>query len=65
MKPLAAPVVPGDTDWERFDNAVSMVLKVPKAAMLADDAKRKAKFRRKRARAKKAEATATNSNLYH
>jgi hypothetical protein len=53
MKPLSAPVVPGVTDWERFDNAVSIVLKVPKAAVLADDAKRKAKFRRKRAKAAK------------
>jgi len=50
MKPLPAPPVPGNTDWERFDNAVSMVLRVPKEAFLANEArKRKAKAQRKRA----------------
>jgi hypothetical protein len=53
MKPLPSPDVPGNTDWERFDNAVSIVLRVPKEALLVDDAKRKAKFRRKRTRATK------------
>lgn len=49
MKPLAPPTVPGNTDWERFDNAVSMVLKVPKEVFLASEAKkRKAKARKKR-----------------
>ena len=53
MKPQPAPPVPGNTDWERFDNAVSMVRRVPKEALLMDEAKkRKAKARRKRAAAK-------------
>jgi hypothetical protein len=51
MNPHSAPPVPGNTDWERFDNAVSMVLKVPKAAVLADEAsRRKAKQRKRRAK---------------
>jgi hypothetical protein len=49
MNPHPAPPVPGNTDWERFDNAVSMILKVPKAAVLADEAKRrKARAKRKK-----------------
>jgi hypothetical protein len=54
MKPAPAPHVPGNTEWERFNNAVSMVLAVPKEAFLKEDARRKAKHRRKRAKAKKA-----------
>ena len=51
MNPHPAPPVPGNTDWERFDNAVGMVLMVPKAAVLADEARRrKAKERKKRAK---------------
>jgi hypothetical protein len=48
MNPHPAPPVPGNTDWERFDNAVGMVLKVPKAAILAEETKRrKAKAEKK------------------
>jgi hypothetical protein len=54
MNPLPAPSVPGNTEWERFDNAVTKLLSVPKAAFVKADAKWKAKNRRKRARAKKA-----------
>ncbi len=54
MKPRPAPEVPGNTEWERFDNAVSMVLAVPKEAFLKEATKRKAKYHRKRAKAKKA-----------
>jgi len=54
MKPRPAPEVPGNTEWERFDNAVSMVLAVPKEAFLQEATKRKAKYHRKRAKAKKA-----------
>jgi hypothetical protein len=50
MKPLPAPPVPGHTEWERFDNAVSMVLAVPKKAFLKEEATRKAKRRRKKAK---------------
>jgi hypothetical protein len=48
MKPLPPPVVPGNTEWERFDNAVSMVLAVPKEAFLKEDKKRKAKHRKRK-----------------
>ena len=44
--------MPGDTEWERFDNAVGMVLAVPKEAFLKEGRKRKAKYRRKLAKAK-------------
>jgi len=29
MNPLPAPSVPGNTEWERFDNAVKKVFSVP------------------------------------
>jgi hypothetical protein len=32
MKPLPPPPVPGNTDWERFDNAAGMLLSAPRAA---------------------------------
>jgi hypothetical protein len=47
MKPQPAPNVPGDTEWERFDNAVGKLLSVPKEAYLKEEA------RLKRARASK------------
>jgi len=47
MKPSPPPRVPGNTEWERFDNAVTKFLSVPKAAFLREEA------RLKRARAKK------------
>ena len=53
MKPLPAPHVPGNTEWERFDNAVSMLLAVPKEAFLKEDIRRKAMYLRKLAKAKK------------
>ena len=34
MKPTPPPDVPGDTDFERFDNAVRKVLTVPKDAVV-------------------------------
>jgi hypothetical protein len=34
MKPLPAPHVPGETDFERFDNAVRQVLTVSKSELL-------------------------------
>jgi hypothetical protein len=30
MKPLPAPQVPGNSEWERFDNAMQKVLSVTK-----------------------------------
>lgn len=34
MKPLPAPNVPGNTEFERFDNAVRQVLSVSKEELL-------------------------------
>jgi hypothetical protein len=51
MRPLPAPDVPGDTEWERFDNAFRKIITVSKEALLKDEAKRKrARERRKRAK---------------
>jgi hypothetical protein len=52
MKPLPAPPVPGSTEAERMSNALHMVLTVPKAALLKEEA------RLKRASAKKREKKA-------
>jgi hypothetical protein len=51
MKPAPPPEVPGNTDWERFDNAISMAFSVPKSAYLKEE-KRLRKSRAKK-RAKK------------
>ena len=48
MKPLPAPRVPGNTEFERFDNAVRQVLSVPKEALLKQEAREKKKRERKR-----------------
>jgi hypothetical protein len=37
MKPAPAPNVPGNTDGERLDNAVSKMLGVPKSAFLKEE----------------------------
>jgi hypothetical protein len=50
MKPLPPPSVPGNTEWERFDNAVGRLLSVPKEAFLKDEAKLKRKRDRRRAK---------------
>lgn len=34
MKPLPGPVLPGKTEFERFDNAVRQVLTVSKSELL-------------------------------
>jgi hypothetical protein len=52
MKPLPAHPVPGNTEFERFDNAVKMVLAVPKSALLQDEARLK-KLRGKKQAGKK------------
>ena len=54
MKPLPAPSVPGNTDWERFDNAVGMLLNVPKAAFQKQGTKLKRRREKKRAAKKSA-----------
>jgi hypothetical protein len=39
MKPLPAPPVPGDTAWERFDNALGKIITVPKEAFVKEEAR--------------------------
>ena len=41
MKPLPAPPVEGDTEFERFDNAVRQVLTVSKEELLKREAEEK------------------------
>jgi hypothetical protein len=52
MKPLPAPIVPGKTEFERFDNAVRQVLTVSKTELLRreeqDKKKREPEPKRKR-----------------
>jgi hypothetical protein len=50
MKPLPAPNVPGNTEAEKFDNAVRRMFSVSKEEML----KREAKWKREQARKKRA-----------
>ena len=49
MKPAPPPDVPGDTEWERFDNAVGKLLSVPKETFLKEEAKLKRHREKKRA----------------
>ncbi len=51
-KSAPAPNVPGNTEWERFDNAVSKLLSVPKEAYMKADAKWKRERAKKRTKAK-------------
>lgn len=56
MKPPPAPYVPGDTDFQRFDNAVRAMFSVSKEDVLKEEAKQKQeriRARKKRARVKK------------
>jgi hypothetical protein len=53
MKPLPAPHVPGETDWQRFDNAVRMAFGV-KPEAIQKERERIATERAKKKRAKKA-----------
>jgi hypothetical protein len=41
MKPLPPPAVMGNTDWQRFDNAVRQVLTVSKEELLKREAEEK------------------------
>jgi hypothetical protein len=52
MKTLPAPEVPGNTPWEKFDNAVGTFLSVSKKDFLKADSKWKSQNRRKRAKIK-------------
>ena len=58
MKPAPAPYVPGDTEAERFDNAVRKMFTVSKEDLLKEEAKLK-QARTRKTKAKKASATGT------
>jgi hypothetical protein len=47
--PNPRPAVPGNTEWERFDNAVGMLLSAPKTAFVKQEKKLKKRRERKRA----------------
>ena len=49
MKPLPPPYVPGNTEWELFDNAVGMLLNAPKGAFIKQEKKLKKRREKKRA----------------
>jgi hypothetical protein len=49
MKPLPAPSIPGNTEWERFDNSFRKIITVSKVDLL----KAEAKALKKKQRAKK------------
>jgi len=53
MKPLPPPEVPGNTDAERFSNAVRMILTVSKEDLLKAEAKWKRQRAARKKRAKK------------
>jgi hypothetical protein len=53
MKPLPAPNIPGDTDAQRFDNAVRKLFTVSKEDYLKEEARLKKLRERKKKRAKK------------
>ncbi|SPE34779.1 hypothetical protein SBA6_40064 [Candidatus Sulfopaludibacter sp. SbA6] len=53
MKPLGPPNIPGNTEAERFDNAVRQMFSVSKEDVLREEARQKAANRKKRAKAKK------------
>lgn len=50
MKPQPAPPVPGNTEWERFDNAFRKIITVPKEAFLKEEARLKRVREKKRAK---------------
>jgi hypothetical protein len=50
MKPTPAPNVEGKTAWEKLDRAFRTVLRVPKEALLKEEAKIKQRRQKKRAK---------------
>ena len=53
MKPSPPPHVPGNTEAERFDNAVRKMFSVSKEDVMREEARQKAANRKKRAKPKK------------
>jgi len=53
MTPHPAPPIPGNSEWERFDNAVKKVFSVPVEAVQKEKARVKmAREKKKRAKGK-------------
>ena len=52
-KSAPAPYVPGNSDAERFNNAVRQMFRVSKEDVLREEARQKAANRKKRAKTKK------------
>ncbi|MGD0459122.1 MAG: hypothetical protein ABSC21_15410 [Terriglobia bacterium] len=50
MNPPRLPNVPGNTSWERLDQAFRTVLTVPKEKLLKEEAKQKLLNQKKRAK---------------
>ena len=55
MKSLPTPDVPGNTPWEKMDNAVRKIFSVSKDAFVKDETKRKRRRAKKRASQAKSE----------
>jgi hypothetical protein len=53
MKPQPAPDVPGNTPWEKLDNAVRKVFSVSKEAVLKEEARLKAQRQQAKSKPKK------------
>jgi hypothetical protein len=49
MKILPSPAVPGETPWQKLDNAFRQVLTVSKDALVKEEAKEKIAREKKRA----------------
>ncbi len=49
MTPLPAPNVPGESVWQRFDNAVRKMFTVPEAAILRERERMQAEREKKEA----------------
>ncbi|HEV2988125.1 MAG TPA: hypothetical protein VG759_06775 [Candidatus Angelobacter sp.] len=47
MKRMPAPEIPGETPWERMSNGLKAILKVPKDAVVKQEAKEKRKKERR------------------
>jgi hypothetical protein len=52
MNPHSAPSVPGNAEWERFDNAVRKVFSVPAEALQKEKKRAKAEQAKKKGRPK-------------
>jgi hypothetical protein len=55
MKPAPTPEVPGNTPWEKLDNAVRKVFSVSKESLEKQEKRRKRASARKRAAKQKAQ----------